>query len=249
MVTVRTVTAVTVDDMEVIGHRGHPTPSTPENTLAAVEAALDAGAHGVEVDVRMTADRVVVCVHDADLRRTAGLAVLVDHTCFGQLRRMELPGGHLVPTLREVAVTLAGRGRLVVDVKPDPRVRTLARKVLTAVEGMPRADVVISSSDAQLLLEVGRRDPDLCLALICEGDLSRSAAWAVGLGCDALHVELRSLLGSPEVVTQAREARLRLRVWTVNRAVDGELLERIGADAVITDTPATLLARTPVAVH
>jgi glycerophosphoryl diester phosphodiesterase len=235
--------------MEVIGHRGVTGSSVPENTLAAVEAALAAGAHGVEVDVRLTADRVAVCVHDPDLRRVAGLAVLVERTCFTPLRRMALPGGHVVPTLREVAVAVAGHGRLVVDVKPDRRVRTLARKVLEAVDGVPRQDLTLSSTDPQLLLELGSRDPEQRLALIASSELDRSVAWAVGLGCDALHPELRSLLTAPEVVTQAREAHLRLRAWTVNRAVDGELLERIGCDAVITDDPTVLLARTPLSVH
>jgi glycerophosphoryl diester phosphodiesterase len=230
--------------MEVIGHRGAPSPV--ENTLAAVETAFAVGAHGVEVDVRLTADRVAVSVHDPDLLRVAGAAVVVDRTCWSQLRRVVLPGGHVVPSLREVVTEVAGRGRLVVDVKPDPRVRTLAGRVVAAVDGLPRADVVISSTDPQLLLEVGRRDPGLPLALIACGDLSRAVDWAAGLGCDALHPELRSLLRSPEVVTQAREARLGLRVWTVDRPVDAELLERIGCDAVITDAPATLLSRTLV---
>ncbi len=235
--------------MEVLGHRGFPSPTHPENTLASVEAALAAGAHGVEVDVRLTADRVAVCVHDADLRRVAGLAVLVERTCFKALRRMLLPGGHVIPTLREVAGVVAGRGRLVVDVKPDPRVSSLARKVLHGVEGLPHDDLVVSSADPQLLLEVGRREPALSLGLIDDDDLSRSVSWAVGLGCDSLHAELRSLLIHPSVIAEARAARLRLRVWTVNRTVDAELLERAGADAVLTDVPAALLARRPLSLH
>lgn len=235
--------------MDVLGHRGYPSPTTPENTLASVEAALTAGAHGVEVDVRLTADRVAVCVHDGDLRRVAGLAVVVERTCFAQLRRLPLPGGHVIPTLREVAVTVAGRGRLVVDVKPDRRTSSLARGVLHGIDGLADDDVVVSSYDAQVLLEIGRREPTRSLALIASDDLARSVQWAVGLGCDALHAELRSLLLQPHVMAEAREARLALRVWTVNRPVDAELLERTGAAAVITDEPAALLARQPVTAH
>ena len=235
--------------MEVLGHRGYPSPTTPENTLASVDAALAAGAHGVEVDVRLTADRVAVCVHDSDLRRVAGLAVIVERTCFAQLRRLLLPGGHVIPTLREVAGAVAGRGRLVVDVKPDRRVSSLARGVLHGIDGIADDDVVVSSFDAQVLLEVGRREPTRSLALIASDDLSRSVEWAVGLGCDALHAELKALLLQPHVMAEAREARLALRVWTVNRPVDAELLERTGATAVITDEPAALLTRQPLAAH
>lgn len=235
--------------MEVLGHRGYPSPTTPENTLGSVEAALAAGAHGVEVDVRLTADRVAVCLHDSDLRRVAGLAVIVERTCFAQLRRLLLPGGHVIPTLREVAVAVAGRGRLVVDVKPDRRTSSLARGVLHGIDGIADDDVVVSSFDPQVLLEVGRREPSRSLALIDGEDLSRSVAWAIGLGCDALHAELKAVLLQPHVMAEAREARLALRAWTVNRPVDAELLERTGATAVITDEPAALLARQPVTAH
>lgn len=59
----------------VVGHRG-ARARFPENTLPAVRHALEAGADGVEVDVRLTADDVPVVVHDATL--PAGLCRLAD---------------------------------------------------------------------------------------------------------------------------------------------------------------------------
>jgi|GEM_PF-2705407 len=56
--------------MRLIAHRG-ASATHPENTLAAFDAALAAGADGFECDLRLCADGVVVC-HDADLRRFAG---------------------------------------------------------------------------------------------------------------------------------------------------------------------------------
>src|SRR4029453_8944108 len=47
-------------------HRG-ASPPHPENTLASFEAALEAGADVVELDVRLTADRVPVVLHDPDV--------------------------------------------------------------------------------------------------------------------------------------------------------------------------------------
>jgi glycerophosphoryl diester phosphodiesterase len=59
--------------MRVIGHRGTPShPTYPENTLAAVRTALQAGVDGVEVDVRATEDGVLVLAHDGDLGRVLG---------------------------------------------------------------------------------------------------------------------------------------------------------------------------------
>ncbi len=50
----------------VVGHRG-ARARFPENTLPAVRHALEAGADGVEVDIRVTADDVPVVAHDATL--------------------------------------------------------------------------------------------------------------------------------------------------------------------------------------
>src|SRR5262245_10346880 len=49
----------------VVAHRGVCGPGAPENSLAAVAAAIAAGADAVEVDVHRTADGVFVLAHDA----------------------------------------------------------------------------------------------------------------------------------------------------------------------------------------
>ncbi|ALP53435.1 hypothetical protein Tel_09895 [Candidatus Tenderia electrophaga] len=55
----------------LIAHRGYA-KKFPENTLVAIQAALDAGACGVEFDVQFTKDGVPVLLHDANLKRTTG---------------------------------------------------------------------------------------------------------------------------------------------------------------------------------
>ena len=102
------------------GHRGQVVAGgPPENSLAAVAAALDQGADGVEVDVRVSADGVAVCSHDPDLGRLAGVAALVRETAYAELARLPLAGGHRIARLDEVAHLVRGRGQLIVEVKVD----------------------------------------------------------------------------------------------------------------------------------
>src|SRR3712207_4540782 len=54
----------------VLGHRGS-SETAAEHTLAAYRAALDAGADGLECDVRLTRDAVPVCIHDRRVDRTS----------------------------------------------------------------------------------------------------------------------------------------------------------------------------------
>jgi glycerophosphoryl diester phosphodiesterase len=59
-----------VSGPEVVAHRGSTTDA-PEHSLAAYRHAAEIGADGVEVDVRMTRDGVLVCVHDRRVQRTS----------------------------------------------------------------------------------------------------------------------------------------------------------------------------------
>lgn len=56
----------------LIAHRGYA-KHYPENTLVALEAALQAGACYIEFDVQLTADGVPVVYHDDTLQRTTGI--------------------------------------------------------------------------------------------------------------------------------------------------------------------------------
>lgn len=64
----------------IIGHRGSSTLA-PENTLAAIQAGLEAGATAIELDVQITKDGHPVCIHNATLpRTTTGVGWVVEHT-------------------------------------------------------------------------------------------------------------------------------------------------------------------------
>lgn len=95
----------------VIAHRGGAQLG-PENAAATVQIALDTGADAVEIDVRVTADRELVCFHDADLMRIAGVKHAVEDLSYSALKR-------LVPQLMTLdeAVRSSGRGGLLLDVK------------------------------------------------------------------------------------------------------------------------------------
>ena len=231
--------------MEILGHRGRPTGDTPENTLAAVEAALAEGADGVEVDVRMTADGVAVCVHDAGLQRVAGVARGVRSLTLAELAAIRV-GGHPVPTVAEVLRTMAGRGRLVLDLKPEQRPRALLAAVATALTdaGGLLPSLVLSSFDGSVLKAAAAMAPELDRAIILSGaePPSQVLAQAVARGDVALHVPARTVFGAPELVAAAHRQGLTVRVWTVNRPVDARLLRLLDVDALISDVPGELRA-------
>jgi glycerophosphoryl diester phosphodiesterase len=69
---------------EIIAHRGNAS-EFPENTLEALESAVALGVKFVEFDVQLTADRVPVLLHDADLGRVADRPEAVHDIAWDQL--------------------------------------------------------------------------------------------------------------------------------------------------------------------
>jgi glycerophosphoryl diester phosphodiesterase len=108
---------------ELVAHRGWPRRH-PENTLPGIEAALQAGAVHVEVDVQLSADRVPVLFHDADLARLCGAAgAVADHplAALAALRFKDAGDEAEIPTLTALASLLGDRPRVTpfVEIKPE----------------------------------------------------------------------------------------------------------------------------------
>ena len=74
---------------QVVAHRG-ASHDIAEHTLGAYIAALDAGAEGLECDVRLTADGHLVCVHDRDLRRTASKRTAISTMELAELEELDV---------------------------------------------------------------------------------------------------------------------------------------------------------------
>lgn len=231
--------------MRVLGHRGQMCiDGPPENTAAAVHQAFAAGAHGVEVDVRITADAVPVCLHDRDLQRMAGRSEQVADLPWRALRDVMLPGGHKVPTLAEVAALSRGRGRLVLDVKHDAgSPGTLAAAVVSVLQRQHAGATVIVSSHSEALLDAVRvLDPRLRRALITGRNVPMLAGWqrVLGRGHHDLHPHLAAVFADHTAVERAISAGMVLRCWTVNRPVDARLVGLLGIAEIITDDPGSL---------
>ncbi|MBR5445292.1 MAG: glycerophosphodiester phosphodiesterase [Clostridia bacterium] len=100
-------------------HRGLHDDRTPENSLAAFEAAAASG-YGIELDIQLSRDGEVVVFHDALLERMTGAAGKVCEYTLAELKNLALNGtDQKIPTLREVLDTVDGRVPLLVELKGE----------------------------------------------------------------------------------------------------------------------------------
>jgi len=231
--------------VQITGHRGQVlADGAVENTVDAVDAALSAGADGVEVDVRLSADGEPVCIHDTSLMRVAGLPVQARTLTYEQLRQVPLVGEQRIAHLRDIADVVRGRGTLLVEVKHDPRSAAHAGAAalrLLAATGAGN-DVVISSFSRSVLRDVRQHDSNVRRALVTGREVSASAGFAdvVANGHHELHAHQASVLSDHGVAERARAEGVVLRCWTVNRGLDARLLEIAGVAGVISDRPGAL---------
>ena len=86
----------------IIAHRG-ASADAPENTLAAFRLAIEQGADGLECDLRMSADGIIVISHDDSLKRTHSQPVRIADATAAELAASD------VPTLAQTLVTVRGK--------------------------------------------------------------------------------------------------------------------------------------------
>jgi glycerophosphoryl diester phosphodiesterase len=204
-----------------------------ENTIEAFGAARRAGADGVELDVRLSADDLPVIHHDRRLPDGRDLA---------NIARDVLP--HYVPSLEQALAACSGMS-VNVEVKHEAGERRGAAAA-AAVAGVlrrleppglagPLPPVLVSSFDEESLSVVRELQPAVPLGLLID---ARSAARtglarAVALGCATLHPFVTQVDAS--LVAAAFDAGLGLHVWTVNAEEDLKLMADLQVTAVITD--------------
>ena len=107
----------------VIAHRGDHT-NAPENTLAAYQNAITAGADFVEIDLRTTKDSELVIMHNENTEHMTGEDKLVKDISFNTLRSIKIRekshigwGLHTIPTLKEVLKLCKGKINIYLDFK------------------------------------------------------------------------------------------------------------------------------------
>jgi glycerophosphoryl diester phosphodiesterase len=212
--------------------------------LDAFERALALGADGVELDVRLSRDGVVMVLHDPDLARiTEGRdSRAVADLSAQELGQIELNRGARIPTLHEVLSWATGRGALLnVELKSDAvPLRPLARAVhRTCCEAYPDhgPKLVLSSFHVGLLMYLKALGTKHEFAWLTRRQQTyvKGAPLAALLGMNGVHPE-HPILEECRVNHWHRQD-LFVGAWTVNSEEDIRLATTLGADVLISDDP------------
>jgi glycerophosphoryl diester phosphodiesterase len=234
----------------VYAHRGGA-KLRPENTLLAFDHGLSFGADGLELDVRLSRDGVVVVHHDETLDRTTN-----GHGPVAERTAAELAGldagyhfdgfrgrGGGVPTLDEVLRRYPAI-LLIVELKVnDPN---LAHRTIDVVRAAGAVDRVALGSFGTRVLRAARAY-DSSIRTGSSQEETRLALyrswvrWPVRRPSyqeyQVPEVAGSTRVVSPRFVRYAHAAGLEVKVWTVDDELDMRRLTSWGVDAIITDRP------------
>jgi glycerophosphoryl diester phosphodiesterase len=234
----------------VIAHRG-ACDVAPENTLAAFEAAVQAGADGIELDVTRCASGEIVVIHDDTVDRTTNGSGRVAELPLGALR--ELDAGtwfdasfarQRIPLLSEVLDSVGSRLRMInIEIKGmrfggdgiEAEIAELVRQ-----RGLEQR-VLISSFNPLALWRMRRAARGLaCALLYFSAAQTPVARWLVLnlLRPQAVHPQYKMVNGA--YMAWARARKLCVNVWTVNEATHMRAMSELGVDGIITNHPGAL---------
>jgi glycerophosphoryl diester phosphodiesterase len=220
----------------VFAHRGG-SALAPENTIAAFDNGLALGADGLELDVHLSRDGVVVVHHDRTLNRTTTLAGPVAARSADELARVN------VPALADVLARYPDV-RIIVEMKENRA--ELAAATIEVIRRAGAVERVCLGSFGRRVLRAARAiEPSIATSAAREEVrwwLYRSwCRWPVARvgysGFQVPEVSGATRVVSRRFVDYAHRAGLGVQVWTVDEEADARRLLGWGVDALITDRP------------
>lgn len=219
--------------------------SQPENSLAALGAAVGMGADEIEFDLRRSSDGVWVCVHDSDLSRLSNGQGLVSEYTLAELRRLDFgvesnPGfaGSTVATFEEVLSRFSCHTVMNIHIKTvDNNTPISAEEVSSILALLAKYDAknhaYIMCGNDHVLRQFRAADAELSLCVGAGNEPMRVVERALEIGCQKVQFAKPHL--NREMIAKAKENNIICNLfWSDDLVECQEYLEQ-GIDTILTN--------------
>lgn len=223
----------------IASHRGYSMVA-PENTLPAIEAAIDSRSEYAEVDLQLSKDGNLVLMHDRSLYRTTGVKKDISSMTLDQLKTLDAGSwfgdefsNTTIPTLAEAIELAQGRIKLNLHVKSYQKDDDLINALIQIIDETEfEEQCIISSTSYPLLQGINARNPNLKLGLIL------SSYYTNYIREDFIDFySIRSSYINKSMVERIHLQGKEIHGWTVNSPTEIERMKSISVDCIITDNP------------
>ena len=232
----------------IIGHRGYHA-KYPENTLIAFQAAIEAGATMIELDVMLSHDRKLVVIHDATLERTTNGKGSVAGLALAELKQLDAGNwfnrqfaDQKIPELNEVLDLAYGRAYVNIEIKSnayEPRhpPDAIEKQVVDLLRQKNLLNTcMISSFDVNILEQIAFMENPPATAFISKKPANKSTVhMCTRLKVFSWHPDHRIVTRSQ--VEQMHAAGIKVFPYNVNTFEDYARIRNMKVDGVITNDP------------
>lgn len=220
--------------MKKIGHRG-ASGYEPENSLLSFGKAIDLSVDGIELDVHLSSDGVIMVIHDETIDRTTDGKGFVNQFTSSQL--IELG----IPTLIEVLDLVNCNCFINIELKgigtAKPAVELIEHYVLA--KNWKYKDFLVSSFDWKMLEETRLLNPKIRIGVLTEASIEDALAFAKKIKAFSIHPNYRLL--TKENVALMQENGFEVCTWTVNSFEDIQKTKSFNVNGIISDFPDRIL--------
>ncbi|MBQ4846531.1 glycerophosphodiester phosphodiesterase family protein [Pseudoalteromonas sp. MMG005] len=221
--------------MHIFAHRG-ASGNYPENTLCAIEAALQANVDGIELDVQSCQDNYAI-IHDTWLDRTTSGQGKVNTTSLETIQSYDAGMGETVPSLQQVLSTISTRTIINLELKHTFELNKFVSCIEHNISNgtLTRSQLLISSFDHHQLLWLKRQLPWVKIGALTASIPLQYAQFAQQLNAYSIHIDKNFI--NHEFVHDAKQRGLKVYVYTVDKQQDIEDMLHLGVDGIFSNYP------------
>lgn len=248
--------SVMASAQNIVAHRG-ASHDAPENTLAAFNLAWEQGADGIEGDFYLSSDGKIVCIHDKDTKRTAGVKHIVAKTPYEVLCKLDVGSwkdpkfkDERIPLLSDVLATVPEGKYMIVELKTGPGIVQPTKEAIESSSLKPEQILIICFND-ETVAECKKLMPNIrCHWLTgykeneekeLKPDVDEVLATLHRTGADGLGSEAKREHVNERFLTQLKDGGCReFHVWTINDPKLARYYQPFGPWGITTDRPGWL---------
>ena len=240
---------------KLIGHRGVK-DLCPENTLESIARAFEIGLNFVEIDVKISKDKVPILLHDDTLDRTtngSGLAIDYDYE-----RIKKLDAGKFfykentnifVPKLEDIlSLCTNNNGNLNIELKPNKNFeKENVYQIYKLTKNINEIDIFFSSFDMISILEISKLYPQSTRSFLLNDfkEYNIDDLINISINHDLKICGLNIDLVTVDIIKKIKESNMAITVYSdknINLSSANDIFS-IGVDSIFVDNPLDLLGK------
>ena len=240
---------------KLIGHRGVK-DLCPENTLESITKAFEIGLNFVEIDVKISKDKIPILLHDDTLDRTTnGSGLAIDYN-YENIKKLDAGKffykentNIFVPKLEDVlSLCTYYNGILNIELKPNKKFeKENVYQIYKIIKNINEIDIFCSSFDMISILEISKLYPQSIRSFLLDDfkEYNIDDLISISINNDLKICGINIELVTADIIKKIKESNMAITVYSdknINLSSANDIFS-IGVDSIFVDNPLDLLGK------